>query len=136
MTYRDYLTRYYSAALNAGLSYESADAIRRDAQRLHTWSERECNGDLQRMEEDGTFLSLRGKERPLKAGKVYAAWNINGPGPIQYTATSDRETPAIARIAKAAASIGATVELQGDPRGWPVSIKLADGRELSPPIRC
>lgn len=129
---REAEARYYSAAMAAGLSYDAADAMRRDAQRLHGIAEQECNGTLYRCEEEGD-TDQRG--RPLKVGKVYQVAGMNGPGPLHYYITRDMETPARARIEATAASIGGTVEFQGDPRGWPVTVTLADGREISPPIR-
>jgi hypothetical protein len=129
----EHIARYFAAAERAGLPYHVANAIRRDAQRLHTWDTHECNGVIQRMEEAGEFRTLSGKVRKLEAGKVYTAWNINGPGPIQYSRTADRETPARKRIEDAAATVGGVVEFQGDPRGWP--IRCPNGVELSPPVR-
>ena len=38
------------------------------------------------------------------------------------------------RIDAVAASVGGTVEYQGDPRGWPVTLRI-NGAELSPPVR-
>lgn len=136
-SHNQYLARYMTDALAAGLSYNQADALRRDAQRLCTIAVHECNGTKYRCEESGaTFKTLRGIEKPLVENAVYNVWNINGPGPIQYTRTRDTETPACARIDAMAASIGATVEYQGDPRGWPVKLILADGKtELHPPVR-
>lgn len=129
---REAEARYYSDAMAAGLSYEAADAMRRDAQRLHGIAEQECNGTLYRCEEEGE-TNANGK--PLKVGKVYQVGGINSPGPLRYFLTRDMETPARARIEATAASIGGVVEFQGDPRGWPVTVTLADGRTLSPPMR-
>ena len=50
MSYREHLARYHATAAQCGLSYLQADSIRRDAQRLHTWYTRECNGDIQRFD--------------------------------------------------------------------------------------
>ncbi len=123
------LIRYYTEAEAAGLSYEQANGLRRDAQRLHTISEHECNGVLYRAEQDGYEGA-----RLLEKDCVYWVSNINGPGPLRYTKTADRETPARKRIEDIAASINATVDFQGDPRGWPVQLKLKSGATLSPPV--
>lgn len=131
MSYNESKARYMSAAMAAGMSYGVANAVRRDAQRLHTIAERECNGDLTRAEAG----DVDHKGRPLIVGACYTVGNINGPGPLRYYRTPDRETGCIRRIGAAAASIGAHVEYQGDPRGWPVTITLADGRTLNPPCR-
>lgn len=129
--YREQLARYFNAADSIGLTFDQADAIRRDAERLHTISERECNGDLERVEEAGR-LDHNGK--PMQEGAVYAVTGYDRPGPIRYYRVRDMETPARARIEAAAASVGASVEFQGDPRGWPVCLKK-DGREIWPPMR-
>lgn len=131
MSYHEAMTRYIVSAMSVGLSYDTADAIRRDAERLHTIAERECNGDLTRAEPGDT--DHRG--RPLVVGACYSVGNINGPGPLRYYRTPDRETGCRRRIDAAAASIGAVADYQGDPRGAPVRIVLADGRTLYPPIR-
>jgi len=131
-TYAETVTRYMTAAMNAGMTYEQANSARRDAQRIHTISEQECNGTLVRIDGE-TWPDHRG--RLLLDGKVYQVCNINGPGPLHYYRTADRETPARARIEAAAASIGATVEFQGDPRGWPVTITTQDGQRIAPPCR-
>ncbi len=131
-SYRDHVSRYMADAINAGLGYDEADAMRRDAQRLHTWSEHECNGVIERVEDDNR-TDHRG--RPMPKGATYSVYNINGPGPLRYSRTPDRETGCLRRIGELAAKLGATVEHQGDPRGWPITLTLADGRTLSPPVR-
>lgn len=132
MSYSEHLARYYSAAMAAGLSYAHADSLRRDAQRLHTISEQECNGTLYRVEEDGA-VDHRG--RPMPVDTVWQVTNINGPGPLHYYRTADRETGCRKRIDALAAQIGAKPEYQGDPRGWPLTLRLPDGRTISPPVR-
>lgn len=126
--------RYHDAAAAAGLTHDDAEQLRRDAQRLHRIAEHECNGTLERIEEEGR-TDHRG--RALKVGRVYAVAGMNSPGPLHYYPTADRETPARARIEAIAAKIGARVEYQGDPRGWPVSLILAgdDRLTLDPPVR-
>jgi len=131
MSYREHLARYHATAAQCGLTYQQADAIRRDAQRLHTWCTRECNGEVQRYElADG---ATDHKGRPLVG--TFSAYNIDGPGPIRYAKTPDRETGALRRIRAVAESVGATVEYQGDPRGWPITLAWPDKRELCPPVR-
>jgi len=131
MSYREHLARYHTTAAQCGLTYQQADAIRRDAERLHTWSERECNGELERFELADNARDHKG--RPLVG--TFSAYNINGPGPIKYAKTPDRETGALRRIRTVAESVGATVEYQGDPRGWPITLSWTDKRELCPPCR-
>jgi hypothetical protein len=125
------LARYYTRAAEMGLTFDAADAIRRDAQRLHTIAEKECNGTLERIEETGR-VDHRGHE--LKVGKVYTVWGQDRPGPIMYAITRDMETPARARIDAMASAVGAVVEYQGDPRGWPVKLTKGD-IETWPPVR-
>src|SRR3990167_11449791 len=104
MSYKSQLTEYYDATGAIGMSFSDADAIRRDAQRLHRWAEAECNGEIERNEETGA---------------VYRNYNINGPGPIQQVKTADRETPAVKRINGIAGKYGLIAMFQGDPRGYP-----------------
>ena len=127
------LARYYVECDHAGITYADAETLRRAAMTLHRWSEHECNGVIERCEDEGR-TDHRG--RPMLKGRVYAVSNINGPGPLRYTLTADRETPAVKRIEAIVAKLyGARLEIQGDPRGWPVHIQLADGRTISPPLR-
>ena len=133
MSIREHLTRYFSESMAAGLPYAVADNIRRDARRLHTWFEHECNGTVTRAEAGD--VDHRG--RPMKAGAKYAVCNIDGPGPLHYYRTRDRETGANNRIIAAVAQYLPHAELDfcGDPRGLPVRIKLVDGSTLCPPVR-
>jgi hypothetical protein len=129
-TKKERLIRYFCGAAQAGLSYTDADHLRRDAVRLQTISEQECNGTLYRCE--GPMQDHRGRTMAIDA--VYQVTNINGPGPLHYYRTADRETGCRRRIDALAAKIGAKVEYQGDPRGCPVMLRLADGRDLYPPV--
>lgn len=124
------LARYFAAAMAAGLAYDDANSLRRDAVRMHTISEQECNGTLYRCEEP----MQDHKGRPMVIGAVYQVSNINGPGPLRYYRTADRETGCRRRVDALAAKIGAKVEYQGDPRGCPFMLHLADGRDLYPPV--
>lgn len=130
-SFREHLARYFTEAARCGLSYDKANALRRDAQRLHTWGEHECNGVIERVEDDGR-TDHRG--RVMVKGATYAVSNINGPGPLRYWRTPDRETGCLNRIKAIAASINGEFEYQGDPRGWPVHIRV-NGVDLCPPVR-
>lgn len=131
MNYTEALQRYHRDAALSGVDYQDAETLRRAAMTLHRWSEHECNGVIQRAE----FGMFDHKGRPMPAGKCYTAYNIDGPGPVRYAPTADRETPAIKRAEAIAAKYGATLEYQGDPRGWPLTLKMKEGRHLCPPCR-
>ena len=132
MSYRQDVIRYHTDASNAGLGYDDAESLRRDTQRLHTIAEHECNGYLYRCEEP--MQDHRGRDMVLNA--VYQVSNINGPGPLHYYRTADRETGCRVRIEAIVAKLpGAILEFNGDPRGWPVLIQLPSGRTLCPPCR-
>jgi len=131
MSYAKWLAQYHAKASLLGMTYEDAETLRRDAQRLDTINIHEANGNLERCEEEGR-KDHRG--RPMIVGAVYQVFCHDGPGPLVYYKTRDMETPARARIEAIAARYGATVEWQGDPRGLPVKLIL-DDRELSPPCR-
>ena len=127
MSYNEQIARYFSAAMAAGLTHNEADAIRRDAERIDTWNERECDGTIILVEDGEEYENL-------KPG-AYWVRNIDGPGAIRYTRRPDTYTPARARIDAIAAAHGLTVSHNSDPRGWPVRFATADGREFSPPVR-
>jgi hypothetical protein len=94
----------------AGISYEDATALRRISLALRRWNERECNGEVERDED---------------TGKVYAVYNIDGPGPINRFPTADKERGAQKRLAAIMArypKLGAYE--QGDPRGCALYIYL------------
>lgn len=130
MSYRHDVIHYHAAMESLGFDYDTAEAIRRDAQRLHTWAEHECNGTKIRADVSDNDH----KGRPLKVGRTYMVWNINGPGPLRYSPTPDIETGALRRIAAACEANGATFEHQGDPRGWPIRI-TKNGITVAPPCR-
>ena len=105
---REEYARFVNRACNQyGLNFEEIRSLQRDAKRLHRWAEAECNGEIQRDE---------------VTGKPFRYYGQDGPGPIRKYPTADRETPAIKRIEAIAKAHGLRVELQGDPRGWPVSL--------------
>lgn len=134
MSYNEALHRYIAAACNAGMTYNEADAVRRDAQRVCTWDVHECNGNIQWAEDGDT--DHRG--RPLKAGRpywVHGADNPHCPPKGIWTPRNDTYTPAMARVRAVAERHGLTLEYNADPRGWPFRFKTKDGREFAPPVR-
>lgn len=126
MNKREIMARYYADTARAGITYQDAETLRRAAMVAHRCAEHECNGTLYRAEE--------GDAPKLSPGKVYAVSNINGPGELRYSRTADRETPARERAETVAARYGLICEWQGDPRGWPLTLKTKDGRDISPPV--
>ena len=97
---------FYQSLERLGISQEDADSLRRIELTLSRWSERECNGEIERDEE---------------TGKVYQnsiAW-INGATDVNNRyQVADRETGALKRLEKIMSKYP---ELwyyhQGDPRG-------------------
>lgn len=126
--------RYAVQCDRAGLTYGEAETLRRAALCLHGIAEQNCNGTLVRAEEGGGLTDHCG--RPLVAGAVYRVGDTNGLNPLHYYPTADRETGVRRRIEAIADRIGARVEYQGDPRGWPVSLVLGNGRTVDPPPMC
>ena len=134
MSYNEWLQRYISTAIAAGLTYSEADALRRDAQRIASWDLHECNGTIQWAEKGQK--DHRG--RTLKAGRPY--W-VHGqddakcPPGGRWTLRSDTYTPAMTRVQAVAKAHNLTVEYNGDPRGWPFRFFTTEGREIAPPVR-
>lgn len=139
MSYRmnnETLARYVAQATRAGMTYDDMETLRRAALTLHGISEQECNGTLYRAEAGDTRIDSKGVVRPLIEGAVYQVTGQNDPssnGRLRYYRTANRESGARRRIEAVAARIGARVEYQGDPRGWPVSLVMVDGRTIDPP---
>jgi hypothetical protein len=93
--------------VRAGIDVEDAWELRKIAMRLHRWHELECG------------VEGGGVERNEETGKV--TWYSSHTG--QRTPYSDRETPALTRLAAIMAkypTLGHYV--QGDPRGAPLYI--------------
>ena len=90
-----------SRLTSIGIEYEDALTLRRIAMTLHRWHELECNGEVQRENDDGT-----GKPFWLSPNGVFRC-----PMP-------DRETGALKRLAKLMARYPElSAYVQGDPRG-------------------
>lgn len=91
-----------------GISTDDALALRRIAMTLHRWSERECNGEVERDED---------------TGKTYAVYGMNGPGAIHRYRCPDLERGAQKRLAAIMARYPELAAYeQGDPRGAPLYI--------------
>lgn len=132
--YREQLARYFARMAELGFTYNEADAIRLDAERIDTWNTKECNGHIEWAEAGQT--DHRG--RALKEGRPYSRWGFDSPHspPSGYYAIlADRYTPAVARIDVTVAAYGLTARHQSDPRGLPVYIVVNDRDEVAVPIR-
>jgi hypothetical protein len=135
MSYNEHLRRYFAACYDADFSNADIDALRRDAQRISSWDVHECNGTIQWAEEGDT--DHRG--RKLKAGRPYSVHgqdNPHCPPKGIWSPRRDTYTPAMARVRAIAEKYGATLEYNGDPRGWPFVLRMPDGkRDIVPPVR-
>lgn len=128
MNYRETLARYYVECERAGISYKDAEIMRRAAMTLHRWNELEC-GDSN----DYASWAIERDENGIPYMCRYP--HMQGAKPSRQR-IPDRETPALARVRAVLAKVaGATLDVNGDPRGWPLSIKLQDGRTIAPPLR-
>lgn len=96
-----------SPLLTAGINLDDALALRRIAMTLHTWSEHECNGTIQRDGDDGD-------------GKPF--WYSTVTHKKLY-AVPDRERGALKRLDKIMSRYPTlSFYVQGDPRGAPLYI--------------
>jgi hypothetical protein len=91
------------------ISETDAYALRRIAMTLHRWSERECNGEVERDETTG------------KTCAVFGMYSMSGR--ITRSKCPDLETGALKRLASIMANYPLLgVYVQGDPRGAPLYI--------------
>lgn len=97
---------FYQSLERLGISQEDADSLRRIELTLSRWSERECNGDIQRDEQ---------------TGKVYQnsiAWMSGSTNENRRHLVYDRETNALKRLEKIMAKYpNLWSYYQTDPRG-------------------
>ena len=94
--------RLYIQLDRLGININDIDALIKIERTLNAWHAEECNGTIERDDNNG------------KAFRVYS----NAVGYRTYHATADRETAAIKRLEKIMAQYPAlTHRLQGDPRG-------------------
>jgi len=118
MSYAKDCAEYARLAERAGIDQVTADAIRKDAQRLHTFYIQYCNGDIE-VDEAGKA------SRPI----------IRRDGSRTYYPAPNPEPSARKRIETLCAGIGAErLEINRDPRGWPVRYTVK-GVTLCPPCR-
>ena len=118
MSYAKDLLEYCHACAHAGVPSDVADAIRKDAQRLHTFYIQYCNGEIETDDDDKA-------SRPI----------IRADGSRTYYPAPNPEPGARKRIESACEAIGATkLEVNRDPRGWPIRYTVK-GVTLCPPCR-
>lgn len=82
MSKKQDITRFYSTMESLGFTYAETEILRRAQMTLHRWSERECNGEIERDEE---------------TGKVHP---YNKLGSRMRMTVPDRETGALKRVRK------------------------------------
>jgi len=117
MSYAKDLLEYGHACAHAGVPSDVADAIRKDAQRLHTFYIQYCNGEIE-TDENG------------RASRCYS----RDDGSRVCHRTPNPEPGARKRIAAHCAEFGAALEINKDPRGWPVRFTV-ENITLCPPCR-
>jgi hypothetical protein len=109
----------YDRLLNAGISFEHAQELRRISMTLHRWHELECG--------DGNDYASWCVSRGRKTGKVFE-YDDNGKPYLErhahtenkpsYTLIADRERGALKRLAAIMANYPKLAAyVQGDPRG-------------------
>ena len=79
------IRNFYDRLSRLGISQDDADALRRIEMTLSRWSERECNGEIERDEETGKTYSV---------SMAY----VNGTGDYRRWPCPDRETGATKRL--------------------------------------
>jgi len=102
------LTRLINRLSALGLTYAQIRALVRAQKVLHTWSEHECNGAIQRDEETGM-----------------CHWYSTVTG-NRICRTSDRESGALRRIRAICEPLSLVWYHQGDPRGCALYVGTAD----------
>lgn len=109
----------YQRLLNAGISFEDAQSLRRISMTLHRWHELECG--------DGNNYASWCISRGKKTGQVFE-YNDDGKPYLEhhahtsnkptYTLMADREQGALKRLAKIMANYPKlSAYIQTDPRG-------------------
>ena len=102
-TKRERMMQFYRRMEEAGFDVDTADALRRIEMTLSRWSERECNGEIERDED--------GNGKPYKSN---AAWG----GKHLVYRIADRERGALKRLQRIMDDhMGWSAYHQGDPRG-------------------
>ncbi len=97
---------FYESMNRLGISQEDADSLRRIELTLHRWSERECNGEIERNEESGKVVA----HHPF-----WLNGNMREDAPCSVP---DRETGALKRLEKIMSKYPDLWSYyQGDPRG-------------------
>ena len=108
-TKRERTARFYANLAEMGFSFEESETLRRAEMALSRWSERECNGEIQRDERTGIpyiYSTFSGK----RIGRA-----------------ADREKGALSRVKALVESKPGLVWFhQGDPRGCALYVGRAE----------
>lgn len=105
------ITHQEDVLVSLGVSRQDAEALRRISMTLSRWAERECNGEVERDENDGKPYH-RWETRVLNPQPEGPKWNIH-----RYP-VPDRETGALKRLGDILSKTpGLSYYHQTDPRG-------------------
>jgi len=105
------MIRLFNGLSALGFTYDESVALRRISLTLSSWSEAECNGEIERNEETG---------KPERVSRAYTQGN----GPRRAWPVADREAGALRRLAAIMAPHKRRLLAyhQGDPRGYALYI--------------
>lgn len=154
-TKRQRIANFYIFAERIGVDADTADKLRRIEMSLHRWAEAECNGEIQRGDDE--VVSLNTLEQPCASCKVRKGRSHRsdctggnhtlttipgkprryyGPNMDRSYPVADREAGALKRLAKIMEGLPHLVAYhQTDPRGCALYLvpkdKLQDGHDIS-----
>jgi hypothetical protein len=104
-----------------GIDYSTAQRLRRIEMTLHRWSERECNGEIERDDN----------------GKLTQWCEVNGARRQIYGTVPDKESGALARLASIMAEFPALWSYhQTDPRGCALYVGRKADLTSEYPLEC
>jgi hypothetical protein len=106
---------------NLGIDYSTAQRLRRIEMTLHRWSERECNGEIERDDN----------------GKLTQWCEVNGVRRQIYGTVPDKETGALNRLSAIMANFPTLWSYhQGDPRGCALYVGRKSDLRPDQPLDC
>lgn len=113
MSMRKEREQFFVYAAQWGIDYETARLLLRDAATIQRWAIEECNGTIQREEDEN--------ETPYRYYELGNGEHVKSRRPIR-----DSEKHARERIIRRLAALGLQLWFQGDPRGWCVRVAKGD----------